>query len=157
MGWPIDPRPAKAAVGIRTRVQKLRPDLNPAHFGILGDAAHATRDSDHNPWIHDKRGIGVARAIDVPLAGKANRRFGNRMRRLAKGNRLLGIPPHVAFGAHGYVISDRRIASKNTGWRWIPYSGENPHDTHVHLSFARAEWRYDFAGPWIKIRRRDVR
>jgi hypothetical protein len=157
MSWPNDPRPALAAVHLRDRIQKLRPDLPASGFGILGDADHATRFSDHNPWKKDAAGRGVARALDVPLAGESNRRFARRLRRIAKGWPLLRRKPHPAFGRHGYIISDRRIASFKTGWKWVRYNGSNPHTTHVHVSFGRAESRYDNERSWTRIRRRHVR
>lgn len=158
MGWPTNPRPCKAALHLRDRIQDLRPDLNPAGFGILGDAAHATRSSDHNPWVHDDHGIGVARALDIPLkVGRGNRKAADKLRRMAKGNRLLGRKPHQAFGSHGYIISDRRITSAKSGWRWRPYTGPDPHTGHIHVSFGLAQARYDSHASWSRIKLRHVK
>jgi hypothetical protein len=50
-----------------------------------------------------------------------------------------------------YVIANRRIfASYPTGgraaWVWRPYSGSNPHTTHMHVSVQPD--RYDDESPW---------
>lgn len=153
MGWPNDPRPAHAIIHLRDRVKTLRPDLPASGFGMIGDANHQHEgdDSDHNPWKKDSKGRGVVRAIDLPLAvGDGNRHLAERLRKLAKGG-------HPAFGKYGYIISDRRIASHRTGWRWIKYTGTDPHTGHVHVSVGRAEHAYDSELPWTRIRKRDVK
>lgn len=33
-----------------------------------------------------------------------------------------------------YVIFNRRIASKERGWGWRPYDGDNAHTLHMHVS-----------------------
>ena len=154
MVWPRNPRPAIAAITLRDQVKALRPDLPDAGFGILGDANHATRFSDHNPWIRDAQGVGVARALDIPVKiGSGNRHLSEKLRKLSKGNRFR--KPHPAMGKYGYIISDGRIASENTNWQWHPYSGKDPHENHVHVSFGRAQHRYDSPYRW-KITKRDI-
>lgn len=33
-----------------------------------------------------------------------------------------------------YVIFNRQIASRNTGWKWVDYYGESDHTDHIHVS-----------------------
>lgn len=156
MVWPKNPRPAVAAVVLRNQVKALRPDLPDNGYGILGDANHATRFSDHNPWIRDAQGVGVARALDIPVKiGEGNRKLAERLRKLSKGSKLFNRKPHPSMGAYGYIISDGRIASANTNWKWIPYSGPDRHEKHVHVSFGRAQHRYDSPHKWA-LRKKDV-
>lgn len=35
---------------------------------------------------------------------------------------------------YNYVIYDGQIATEESGWRWMPYNGVNPHYDHVHVS-----------------------
>ncbi|AXB41312.1 MULTISPECIES: peptidoglycan-binding domain-containing protein [Amycolatopsis] len=106
--------------------------------GTIGDAAHASRSSDHNPWVKDAAGVGVVRAIDIDvdgidaawLAEHLRQRGRNGDRRLTDG---------------GYVILNRRITNADfSGWH--AYTGSNPHTSHVHVSFSRS--RYDDRGTW---------
>jgi peptidoglycan hydrolase-like protein with peptidoglycan-binding domain len=45
-----------------------------------------------------------------------------------------------------YIIWNRRIASRIQNWIWRPYSGTNPHTSHVHLSVSETE--YDHFHTW---------
>jgi len=36
-----------------------------------------------------------------------------------------------------YIISNRRIANWQNGFKWVPYYGSDPHDTHIHVSVGR--------------------
>ena len=110
--------------------------------GGIGDAAHATRDSDHNPWVKDSRGVGVVRARDFtddPAGGLDCNALADHLAA------LLG--KHPGLGAGAYVIWNRRIISTSRlseGWR--SYSGSNPHTKHLHLSCGLAG--YDSTAPY---------
>lgn len=98
--------------------------------GWIGDAAHASRDSDHNPWVRDARGVGVVRARDFTHDPKGGLDAGALAEHLAG---MLG--KHPALGKGAYVIWSKRIISTSRlaeGWR--AYTGSNPHTAHVHLS-----------------------
>lgn len=96
----------------------------------MGDPAHQSRVSDHN----------LGNAIDVthsPGSGLSAAWLAEILRR------QMSTTP---TGRITYIIWNRRIASPTGGWRWRPYSGPNPHTTHVHVSIkasARGEVR-----PW---------
>lgn len=80
----------------------------------LGDAAHAARQSEHNP---DARGC--VHATDVAVGGIVVAELLDR---------LIG-DPRV-----WYVIYDERIWSRTHAWQPLPYTGTDPHTRHVHVS-----------------------
>src|SRR5215472_9581086 len=57
-------RVAKSLARLRTQINDAFPQRSKSSDGTIGDAAHASRSSDHNPWIVDD-GIGVVSAFDV--------------------------------------------------------------------------------------------
>lgn len=116
MAW----RLAKALETLRAQVNAKWPNRNKSWDGTIGDTAHASRTSDHNPDSH-----GVVRAFDIthdPTHGFDSYAFAEKLRQ----SRDVRIK---------YVISNRRIFSSLVQpWLWRPYSGSNPHDHHVHVS-----------------------
>ena len=65
------------------------------------------RDSDHDPNLH-----GVVCAIDI-MAGH--------------GLDLHALSRQIVAARHpelAYVIYNRQIASRNTGWKWVDYNGK---------------------------------
>lgn len=137
-------RTARSLNVLLGEVNAAAPARSKVSDGTIGDAAHASRDSDHNPWVIDDQGVGVVRARDVthdPAGGVD----GNKLS-AAIGD-LLG--KHPALGSGAYVIWNRRIKSTDRlaeGWR--PYTGSNPHDHHVHVSVATARSGYDSGARW---------
>jgi hypothetical protein len=120
---------------LRREVDAAHPARSKASDGTLGDAAHAARESDHNPdsggvvrawdctsWVDPATGTDVAETLAEFLrAGK---------------------DPRVK-----YVIWRRRIFSDVDPWTWRPYDGANPHDHHVHIS-VRPHPTGDDPSPW---------
>ena len=115
MSW----RLAKSLDVLRSQVNALAPGRSKATDGTIGDTAHAQRRSRHNP-----NEAGVVCAIDLtddPADGCAIHR----------------IAEHVVANPHpdlAYVISDRRVASRTTGWVWHRYTGSSPHTAHAHFA-----------------------
>lgn len=136
-------RTARSLDVLLAEVNAAAPKRNKASDGSIGDAAHASRDSDHNPWV-TVGGQGVVRARDI-THDPANRVDGNRLATDIAS--LLG--KHPALGSGAYVIWNRRIISTDRlreGWR--PYSGSNAHTKHVHVSVALAAAAFDSTAPW---------
>lgn len=119
------------------------PNRSKASDGSIGDAAHATRDSDHNPWY----GPGIVTARDFthdPAGGLDGQWLADTLVR--------GRDPRIK-----YVIWNRRILDTRPEfqpWTWQPYTGINPHTHHVHLSVVAAPacddpglWMLDTAAP----------
>lgn len=132
MAW----RLAKSLERLRAQVNGAVPGRSKSSDGSIGDAAHASRSSDHNPYIKDKNGVGVVRAIDIthdPKGGFDSYAFADHLRKT--GDKRIR-----------YIISNYRIA--NPGQPWRKYTGSNPHDHHVHISVSESAALYDDANDW---------
>lgn len=105
--------------------------------GTIGDAAHAKTGagSDHNPWLNN-----TVRALDVDVDGIDPGW-------LAEQLRLLGAAGDHRLAGGGYVIYNRQITASDFR-RWMPYTGSDPHTSHVHISVTRAPAGYEDRGPW---------
>lgn len=116
MAW----RVAKSLDKLLAQINAFAPNRSKISDGSIGDAAHSSRASDHNP---DPRGVVHARDFTHdPKNGFDAHAF---VRRLAKlGDRRIK-----------YLISNRQISNPSIGGgRWRPYSGINPHNKHAHVS-----------------------
>jgi hypothetical protein len=119
---------SEAGERLRKEIDTLFPGRDKASDGSKGDSAHATRVSDHNP---DPK-TGVVRAIDVDedVWGKAHKDP-------AAANRL--VRQIVEIGKKDarlkYVIFEGHIWSAAHKWVKRTYSGSNPHNGHIHISF----------------------
>ena len=123
----------KGGVTLRDQIDRRWPKRDKASDGWIGDRAHASRASDHNP---NKAGVVHAIDIDENLGTYAN---GRTARLLA--NQLLD---YAASGLPGssrlkYVVYENRIASgtyRKTFFRWR--HGKYGHEAHIHISFTSA-------------------
>jgi hypothetical protein len=118
-----------------------------AQDGTIGDAAHMTGVSGHNPddtpgvqaerqdadttpevraGDVDARGVDMERAVQAVLHGPA-----------AERDRLI------------YIIFNHRIWRKANGWRQETYTRDDPHDTHAHFSGDPAA--DENSAPWTSI------
>lgn len=117
--------------------------------GTIGDAAHASRDSDHNPWVKDANGIGVVRAKDVDEDLDGNRANGkNDAWALVEPVLQLARAGDVRFIGGGLIIYEGIKYSEPNGWRGVPYKGPNKHDKHPHFSWSRFPKGYDSTKPY---------
>lgn len=136
MAW----RLAKSLETLRAQVNAAYPGRDKSADGSIGDAAHASRSSDHNPWVKDGK-TGIVTAIDIthdPEVGLDAGKLADALR--------ASRDPRIK-----YIISNRRICSGASGtspWRWRKYSGANPHNHHVHLSVESKKSLYDSVEPW---------
>ena len=136
MAW----RLAEALKVLRDQVNQEFATRSKASDGSIGDEAHASRSSDHNPWIQDGS-TPVVSAIDLthdPKSGFDSYRFAESL--------LANKDPRVK-----YIISNRKIASGSDGpqpWKWRGYTGKNPHNHHVHISVKSDKAHYDSKTPW---------
>lgn len=129
MGW----RLAKSLVVLRDQINKKWPDRSKTDDGTIGDQSHAQRKSEHNPDAN-----GVVRAMDItndPAHGLVSETIVDALRQTHD--------PRIL-----YLISNKKIASEQDGWKWRPYNGTNPHDHHFHISVVADEALYDSDKPW---------
>lgn len=111
-------RVARALDALLAQLNAYAPRRSKVSDGSIGDAAHASRDSDHNPWY----GPGIVTARDFthdPVGGLDCQKLAAALVR--SGDVRIK-----------YTIWNRQIWEKATGWE--PYKGENPHTKHLHLS-----------------------
>jgi hypothetical protein len=126
------PRPKLVAAGVtlRDQVNKRWPRRDKSSDGWIGDLAHQSRPSHHNP---DAQGFVHALDIDHdflgPGRGKAEaEKFANELIKLAREGK--------DGGRLQYVVYNNRIASgthRNQFWVWR--SGNWGHTQHIHVSF----------------------
>lgn len=117
---------SKGAAKLREQMNIKFPKRDTKSDGWLGDAAHAARASDHNP---DRRGIVHAIDIDADF-GPAKT---NNAQRLV--DQLVAAAKAGKDGGRlKYVIHDGRIYSRTYKWAAKPYTGDNPHKGHIHVS-----------------------
>lgn len=115
-------RLAQSLVTLRNEVNAAWPNRSKVSDGSIGDPAHASSASDHNP-----NSAGVVTALDITHDPA------NSLDAHALADRLVANPnPNLK-----YVISRSRIAHAGSGWKWQTYSGSNPHDKHIHVSVGR--------------------
>lgn len=125
------------------QVNALAPHRRKSDDGTIGDAAHASRTSDHNPYIRVGN-EGVVRALDVthaPESGFDAYAYAEVLRK----NR----DPRIR-----YIISNYKIAygkGHANAWEWQPYRvppNLNPHNHHTHVSVTEKESEFDDPTPW---------
>lgn len=133
MNW----RVAKSLDQLLNEINTFAPNRSKASDGSIGDAAHASRGSDHNPYI--KLGnVGIVRARDFthdPARGFDSYAFA---RSLAKSG-----DPRIR-----YIISNGQIFNPSVSSSWRTYSGANPHDHHAHVSVSENASLFDSTTDW---------
>lgn len=134
MAW----RVAKSLVKLRDQFNTQYPNRNKGSDGSIGDAAHASRKSDHNPWVKDGK-TGIVTAIDLTHDAK-NGVDTWKIADTLRANR----DPRIK-----YVISNKRIfSSVSSPWQWRRYTGSNPHSAHMHVSVHSSKHHYDSERDW---------
>lgn len=131
-------RLALSLIELRDEVNAKWPKRSKDSDGSIGDASHASRSSDHNPWIVDPPGPNVVSAVDIthdPVSGCDSYSLAEFLR--------LGRDPRIK-----YIISNRKIASAQAHWAWRLYQGANPHNHHCHISVSDNKEFYDSIKPW---------
>lgn len=123
---------AKSLEVLRAQINEAYPGRDTSSDGTIGDAAHRSRKSDHNP-----NSRGVVQALDIthdPSHGVDAGELANALR--------LSEDPRIK-----YIISNERIAG-GANMNWRPYSGSNPHRKHFHISVKDKPSFYNNTGNW---------
>lgn len=121
---------SKAAERLRWELNRLFPARDKRSDGSIGDSKHSSRTSDHNP---DKNGWVRAIDVDEDVWGHDGQdpAFANRLVRqllaIAKTDKRLK-----------YIIFEGHIWSVTNKWAKQTYTGSNPHNHHIHISFTEA-------------------
>lgn len=125
---------------LRDQVNKLSPNRSKVSDGTIGNAEHASRSSDHNPWVKDGK-IGIVTGEDITK----DIQHGIDSRKLAEAL-VASRDSRIK-----YIISDGQICSGDAGpspWKWRKYTGKNSHHHHVHISVKAVKKFYDDTSPW---------
>jgi lysozyme family protein len=135
-------RVAKSLEHFRAQINAAFPQRSKASDGTIGDAAHASRSSDHNPWVIDG-GVGVVTAFDVTHDPAHNCDAGQIAQALRSSR-----DPRLK-----YIIWNRKIANAQPigaapPWAWRTYTGANPHNHHCHVSVRPEKAQYDDPRDW---------
>lgn len=126
MAW----RLANSLIKLRDEVNMLAPNRSKASDGTIGDTAHASTVSQHNP-----NKAGVVTAMDIthdPANGVDGQSLADKL---------------IQDSRAWYVIFNRRI--RYNGGKWQPYNGSNPHTKHVHISTNQTPSKYDNTANWL--------
>lgn len=125
---------APALVQLRAEINALWPGRDRSSDGWIGDVAHSSRASDHNPDA-----LGRVHAIDIDedltaggsSVGKASDLVAQIMR-----------DPRTAYVIYEGRIWENPAAYPGRGY-WRTYTGTNSHSHHVHVSVRRGSWGGD--------------
>ncbi len=132
MNW----RPARSLETMLAQFNERYPHRDTASDGIVGDADHQSRESDHNPWY----GPGIVTAMDIthdPENGVDIDRITDEL--------AASRDPRIKYLIANNLILDSRAGK--SPWQWTPYSGSNPHVKHFHISVV-ADPSCDDPRPW---------
>lgn len=125
---------APSLVRLRDEVNARWPNRDKGSDGWIGDPAHASRVSDHNPDPN-----GMVHAIDVDVDG-------------------IDVPTllNAVIGDERvwYVIYNRVIYSRTYDWAARVYTGSNPHVAHVHISLRYTGTAEQSTQTWLAPQKR---
>jgi GH24 family phage-related lysozyme (muramidase) len=125
MAW----RLAKSLDKLRSQVNAMAPSRSKISDGTIGDAAHSSRTSDHNP------SGGIVHALDI-THDPHNGCDANKIAESIRASR----DPRVS-----YIIWNKRISNPTVqDWTWRPNKG---HTMHVHVSVKKGRLADDTT-PW---------
>lgn len=134
-----DPYLVPCLAVLRAEFNALNPKRDKGSDGWIGDTAHQSHTSDHNP---DSAGRVLALDVDStgpwPGIGVTDFNAFNMMVESVRGDARLE-----------YVIWNRRIASRDRGWKWRTYTGtSDPHTGHAHFSARHDHTGNTSTAPW---------
>jgi hypothetical protein len=116
MAW----RPAGSLVKLKEQIDATYPNRSKVSDGMIGDTAHASTVSDHNP-----NADGVVTAFDIthdPVNGPDI-------------DKLSDALATSRDGRIKYLIANGEIlVPQDSGWVWARYEGVDPHTSHLHVS-----------------------
>lgn len=133
MSWKLSP----ALEQLRQEVNEYARKRNKSSDGTIGDADHSSRVSDHNPNAE-----GIVCALDLthdPDGGFDAHKFARLLAKRCRETREQRV---------NYIISNGKIASNRTSFRWVDYDGASPHNKHVHISVFQIRMKYNSDRRW---------
>lgn len=133
-------RLAKSLVELRKEVDEFSPNRDRSSDGWIGDASHASRNSDHNPWITDGKDR-IVSAIDIdndPAHGVGGAAIVIWLRNKRD--------PRIKY----FIFNHYIYAGDGGPEPWMPraYHGANGHEHHIHISVKSDKKHYDDGKSW---------
>lgn len=117
-----------ALAQLRAEVNARWPGRDKTSDGWIGDAAHSSRTSDHNPDAD-----GSVNALDIDVDGI---------------DRWALVQCAMGDRRTNYIISHGLIYRRANGFRAEVYAGTNGHYKHVHVSILHGDRYEDDRSPW---------
>jgi hypothetical protein len=113
---------------LREQIDDAWPARDRASDGTIGDSAHQSRNSDHNPWFYSPHHTPywTVTALDITH----DPRNGPDCHDLAKA--VTGDPRIKYIIFNGGIMSG--TGQDRPEWLWRDYSGVNQHTRHMHVS-----------------------
>lgn len=124
---------APSLVQLRNENNAKWPNRDKTSDGWIGDERHRRTRSEHNP---DARGC--VHAIDVDRDGI---------------DPMLLVTTAINDPRTWYVIWNRRIYSRSSGFKPRHYTGRNPHTAHIHISILLTRAAETDVTPWFRSQR----
>lgn len=139
---------APALVALFRQADALWPNRSGVSDGSIGDLAHASRSSDHNP--KDPNPPGWVDAADI------TEDFDNGPNLPALWDHLIATQdPRVKYLIYeGRIVKSYRDSAGRPAWVPQPYTGLNAHRQHLHISVT-PEGRAD-TSPWFPTEEDDM-
>lgn len=136
----MDWRNCKSLLKLREQINLAYPNRDKTSDGTIGDAAHASRKSDHNPWVKDKNGQPVVTAMDIDEDLSPNI------------HSLKGVIDAICASRDSrvkYIIYESKITVQGSNLQqWVDYHGMNPHNHHAHISVKSDQVFFDDDRLW---------
>jgi len=128
---------APALAALISDVNATWPNRDKSWDGTIGDAAHAARDSQHNPNREPGDDVpdGYVTAADITTDGPLDE------------DRLIDVLKHDR--RVWYVIHAGRIWSRTYGFANRPYTGADPHLHHIHISLVQTARACNDTRDWL--------
>lgn len=144
MSWRLAP----SLVVCRGEINARFPGRDLASDGSIGDAAHSSRTSDHNP---DE--FGIVRAIDVDEDLDGNTVDSGKDAWVIAETLRQSRDPRIKYVIYESMMFSSYDHAEGSAWTWRPYRGVNLHKKHVHISIlpsmeAANDTRYWFPATW---------
>lgn len=111
---------------LRSQINTSFPRRSKVSDGGIGDAAHASRSSDHNPWfvLNGQHWVTARDFTHDPANGADMNRMSDEL--------AASRDPRIKYIIFNRMILDSRPG--NNPWKWVRYNGSNPHTKHMHVS-----------------------
>lgn len=132
--WKVAP----CLLTLRGEFNALSPARDKGADGTIGDAAHQSRASDHDPDAN-----GWVKALDIDSSGPWP---GHTFHEI-----VMWIVARCRSGQEGrirYVIHERVIYHERDGFKGNAYTGSDPHTNHAHFSCNYTQSVFTQTQPW---------